>query len=186
MDGPVIRWTVNDIFKGNNRLFISYHVVCSGFYALSPVGCLLGGALSGAGLFRPYPTVLSSMGTVGFGAGCLGMAIGASGLYSIANKGAAASPPWTNDGIQQRVDGLSHNFKVRVLDLSAWSGMAVAATTLVALGGPVKLGLASGTMGVVQALTLGSSIGSLAAFGCIYATLPKKDDDDDDGNDGGD
>jgi hypothetical protein len=182
MDGPVVRWTINDIFKGNNRLFLGYHVTTAGFDALAPIGCLLGGVMYGTGLFRqPYlsTSLLSSMGTVGLGVGCLGMTIGAAGMYSKASQGAAASPPWTDDGIQQRVDGLSHNFKVRVLDLSAWSGVAVAATTLVAVGGPAKLGFAAGTMGIVQALTIGSSLGSLSAFACIYATRPKMDDDDD-------
>jgi hypothetical protein len=197
MDGPVVRWTVNDLFKCNSdpRLYLGYHVVAAGFDALAPVGCLLGaGVWYGGGasrLFlsrRPYPptttttSLLSSMGTFGFGAGCLGMMLGAAGMYDKARQGAAASPlPWTNDGIQQRVDGLSHNFKVRILDLSAWSGVAVAATALVAMGrgSAVKLGFSAGTRGVVEALTIGSSLGSLSAMACIYATLPKMDDDDD-------
>jgi hypothetical protein len=178
MDGPSVKWTVADLFKSDPKLFMKYHVTSSGFHAATPFGCLLGGVLYGAGV-RRLPTALAMMGTGGIVAGCGGMILGYSMMSKIATKGENASPPWTDDGIQNRVDGLSHNFKARVLDLSAWSGTGLAAGALAVAGGPAKLGLSAGALGVLQALTLGSTLGSLGAFGCIYSMLPKKSDRDD-------
>jgi len=96
-----------------------------------------------------------------------------------ARQGESASPPWNDEGIQQRVDGLSHNFKVRVLDLSAWAGVGVAAGAMVLAGGPKKFKFSPGILGVMQGLSLGSALGSLGAIGCIFSTRPKFDEDED-------
>lgn len=176
MDGPVIKNTVADLFKSNAKSAVIYHVMSTPFAVFNTIGVPLGGGLYGLG-FRPFSSALAMMGTTGLVAGCGGMLLGLAGMSAIAAKGEAASPPWTDDGIQQRVDGLSHNFKVRVLDMSVWGGVGLAAGALVLAGGPSKLVLSGGTLGVMQALSLGSAIGGLGAFGCIYSTLPPKDDE---------
>jgi hypothetical protein len=178
MDGPVVKWTIADIFTSNNNLFMTYHVMGAGWDIFAPVGSMLGGALYGAKVYRPQPKLLASMGEVGFVLGCCGMVLGYTRMKMTAAKGEAASPPWTEDGVQNRVDGLRHNFMVRVLDLSAWSGMGVASAAMVGFGGPTSLGLSTGAVGVIQGLTLGSSLGSLGAIGCLFATKPKNDDEE--------
>mmetsp|Transcript_25909 Transcript_25909/g.61003 ORF Transcript_25909/g.61003 Transcript_25909/m.61003 type:complete len:192 (+) Transcript_25909:145-720(+) len=167
MDGPAVKWTIADLFAVNNNLFMTYHVMGAGWDALTPVGSVLGGVLFGTNLYRPYPGLLASMGTVGFGVGCAGMALGLAKMSHTASQGENASPPWNKDGVQNRVDGLKHNFMVRVMDLSAWSGMGLAAAAMVGFGGPANLGLAKGSIGVVQGLALGSTLGGFGAFGCI-------------------
>lgn len=177
MDGPVVKYTVNDLFKNNPKLFITYHAMTTPLVLFNTVGVVVGGGLYGLGL-RPYSSALSMMGTTGSIAGCGGMLLGLAALTSIAQNGEAASPPWNDDCVQMRVDGLSHNFKVRVWDVSLWSGMGLATGALLLAGGPAKLKLSGGTLGVVQALSLGSAVGSLGALVSIYSTLPTKDEDD--------
>jgi hypothetical protein len=76
-------------------------------------------------------------------------------------------------GIQARVDGLSHNFKVRILDKSVWSGIGLATGCLVLVGGPKNVELNGRMLGIAQALVLGSSVGSLGALACIASTAMK-------------
>lgn len=182
MDGPIVHWTVADLFKSDKKTFMKYHVMESGYGALTPVGTILGGIIYGVGV-RPFPSALQMMGTTGLVTGVAGMILGLTRMNKVAAQGENAPLPWTDDGIQNRVDGLSHNFKVRILDLSVWSGMGIAAGALVLAGGPVKLGLSKGVGGILQALSLGTAVGSLSAFGCIYSTIPKIDKDDDDDDD---
>lgn len=181
MDGPIVRWTVADLFKSDKKTFMKYHVMESGYGALTPVGTILGGIVYGVGV-RPFPSALQMMGTTGLVTGVAGMVLGLTRMNKVAAQGETASPPWTDDGIQNRVDGISHNFKVRILDLSVWSDMGLAAGALVLAGGPVKLGLSKGVGGILQALSLGTTVGSLSAFGCISSTIPKIDRNNDNGN----
>ena len=179
MDGPVVTTTVADWFQENARVAVTYHVVSAGFASLTPIGAAVGGALWYSGLYKPFPTALPMLGTAGLVAGGAGMALGYFGMRAVASQGADASPiPWTEDGIQQRVNGLSHNFKVRVLDLSLWSGMGLATGAMLFAGGPASLGLSSGTLGVLQGLSLGAAAGTLGAIGCVIATRQIEDKDD--------
>jgi len=181
MDGPVIQHTVADLFDINDKTFLTYHVASAGFDVVGTVGCLLGGALYGLGLYRPFPSALAMMGTTGLIGNGLGMCLGLGKMASIASKGDAAQPlPWNEDGIHQRRDGLKHNFKVRVLDQSAWLGYGLAAGVLLYAGGPSKLKLSPGVLGVGQALNLGASLGVLGAVGRVWSTMPPKDTEDDD------
>jgi len=189
MDGPVIQHTVADLFQFNSRLFMTYHVSSAGFQALGTVGSLVGGALYGVGLLlhRPFlPTVWAVMGTSGLVGGAAGAGLGLSGMAATAAQGPAATPvPWTDEGIQQRVDGLRHNYLVRVMDRSLRMGVGLAAGALLYAGGPSKLKLSSGWLGVGQALSLGSTVGMLGAVGCIWSTerLSSKDFEEEDGSD---
>ena len=180
MDGPVIPWTIGDTVQqvAGNRVFITYHAVITPWALATPVGCAVGAGLYATKLSSSF---LQSMATTGLIFGGLGVTVGMALRTRLAMQGekATAKIPWNDEGIQQRVDGLSHNFKVRVLDLSAWNGLAAATASLVVLGGPVPMGLASGTWGVVQALTLGSSLGSLGGISCIYSGMDRDDFDDD-------
>jgi len=192
MDDPVVPWTVADTVRhmAGNRAFMTYHVMMTPWALGTPVGCVLGAGIYGVQTLlsssRPSSSVLQSMATTGLVVGGLGVTVGLTRriMLGIQGEKAQAKIPWTADGIQQRVDGLSHNFLVRVLDLSAWNGLAAATASLVVLGGPVPLGLAAGPWGVVQALTLGSSLGSLGGIGCVYsvksAAKAALDDNDDD------
>ena len=115
------------------------------------------------------------MGSASLAAGGVGMLMGLGGMQSIARKGEKASPPWNEDGIRNRVDGLSHNFKVRVIDLSVWSGIGLAIVALIGIGGPIRMKLSPGALGAMQAVGLGSAMGSMGAIGCILSTTPNND-----------
>eukprot|EP00970_Alexandrium_tamarense_P013598 scaffold3523_cov194-Alexandrium_tamarense.AAC.1 len=179
MDGPQVKWTPGDVFASNPSTFMTYHVMTAGYDAFTPLGAAAGAALYGL-RFRSLPSVYAMMGFTGLIAGGIGMAVGLGGMQQKAQLGEKASPPWNEEGIQQRVDGISHNFKVRVLDLSVWSGAGLGLVTAIVAGGPTRLRLSSGVLGVLQAVSLGSALGSLSAFGCIYATAPKDVGDDED------
>jgi hypothetical protein len=183
MDGPVVKTTVADIFKPFPTLFLTYHSMESGFGYLSLVGALTGGASHYIARNRPFPHAIQTIGTGSVIGGCVGMALGLAAVAGIASKGPEASPPWTMEGKQQRIDGLSHNFKVRVLDLGVWSGLSFAAGTLAVMGGPMKLRFSAGPLGVAQALCIGSAAGSILSIGCVAyheSKLLQDDDDDDD------
>jgi hypothetical protein len=169
MDGPSISWTVADLFKVNNKLFMTYHVTASGCDYLAPLGCAVGAlALPNISRFSNL-TRLQAAGTGGLMLGGTGMGLG---LIAMINIATSKNPriPWDDDGIQMRVDGLSHNYRVRALDLGVWLGVAAAGATLVYAGGPTKLGLSPGNFGKMQALALGSAVGSVGANVFISAT----------------
>lgn len=184
MDGPTVPWTVADLFVKNPQVAMAYHVAGAGYDVLTPVGVLVGGLLSFTPL-RKNSTPLRMMGTCGLIAGCTGMTVGLLGMVATAKKGDEASPPWNEEGIQQRVNGLRHNYKVRVLDRGVWLGIAAAGGLLVVTRSPARMGLHPSMLGILQALSLGSAVGSVASMACIYASIvdndyPKYDDDDDD------
>jgi hypothetical protein len=109
------------------------------------------------------------MGTSGLVAGGVGAACGLALVANAARKGESNAPlPWNDECIQMRVDGLSHNFAVRVMDLSAWSGLGVAAGLLL-LKSPAAFAPAfsPGALGTLQFLTLGAAAGSLGGIACV-------------------
>jgi hypothetical protein len=179
MDGPVVRATVQDLLQSYPYLSLTYHCATTGSFLLNTVGVAIGAGLYGCGIHRlpllaAAPSWAALSGTTGCALGGVGMAAGLAALAGISRKGENATPiPFTNDGVQQRVDGLRHNYMVRLVDLSCWSGMGLAATALVVAGGPAKLQLSVGTLGVMQALSLGSALGGLGAFGCLYSLRRK-------------
>lgn len=162
-----VKATLGDLFKSHPKFFLTYHVLDAGYDVLTPLGVALGGAAFYGLGYKPYPTALATMGTAGIIGGSTGMLLGCTRLIGTAIKGDKASPPWNDQGIQQRVDGLSHNFNIRVLENSVWGGVGVAAACMYAAGGPQKLGLSPGVLGVVQGLSLGSAAGSVSGFTCI-------------------
>ena len=167
MDGPTVPWTVADLTKVNNKLFMTYHVMASGYDYLTPLGCAIGAALPFVPRFASVPR-LQAMGNAGLIAGGTGMGLGLFLMGRIASSNPAT--PWNEEGIQQRVNGLSHNYRVRGMDLGVWLGIAAAGAAMVANGGPVKLGLAHGALGAMQGVALGSAIGSVSAAVVIAAT----------------
>lgn len=170
MEDARIPWTVADLFRGNDKLFVLYHAMGTSWDLSTPVGCVVGAGLHVVSSSAATSSFLQTVGTTGLGVGCLGMLAGAALLVQKASQGAALTPiPWTDEGIQQRAVALSRNFNVRVLDFNAWSGMAAGALVMVGTGGPTALGMAPGALGVLQTLTLASSAGSLVAMACIYA-----------------
>lgn len=173
MNDPVISKTVADLFKGYPYMFITYHVMSSGYNLFTPIGALFDGAAHAIHGVRKGPTALQTMGSTGLIAGCAGMTLGLAALINAASKGDKASPPWTIEGRQQRVDGLSRNFKVRALDLGVWSGIVFATGTLFFFGGPQVVRLSPGALGVAQGISLGSAIGSLASVGFILLQTSK-------------
>lgn len=192
MDGPKVPYTVHDMLLSNPKAFLTYHVMSTPFFLFNTMGSVVGAGLYGIGL-RTIPARLiapafitsstSRLAVVtsatGLTFGCLGTLLGVAALSRVAMKGEDATPiPYNDEGVQQRVNGLSHNFMVRVVDLSCWSGMGIAATALLIAGGPSKLKLCTGTLGVVQALSLGSALGGLGALGCLYSMRMKGEDDE--------
>jgi hypothetical protein len=169
MDGPAVSWTMADLTKVNNKLFLTYHVMTSGYSYLTPLGCAIGAiALPYASKFSNL-TRLQAAGTGGLIGGGTGMTLG---LLAIGRIASSKNPklPFDKDGIQMRVDGLSHNYHVRALDLGVWLGIAAAGATLVYAGGPTKLGLSPGTFGNMQAIAFGSAVGSAGANLVFAAT----------------
>jgi hypothetical protein len=188
MDGPAVSYTVHDLFRSNPKLFLTYHVASTPFDVFNTIGVILGTGLYGCGVRAPAAVVAQAgntsavaimSSTTGLTLGCIGMVLGLTKLSMIASQGENATPiPYNDDGIQQRVNGLSHNFMVRIIDLSCWSGMGLAATALIVAGGPSNLKLSTGTLGIFQALSLGSALGGLGAFGCLYSVHRRNKMDD--------
>mmetsp|Transcript_15311 Transcript_15311/g.33296 ORF Transcript_15311/g.33296 Transcript_15311/m.33296 type:complete len:208 (+) Transcript_15311:159-782(+) len=183
MDGPTVKWAVNDLLAFNSRLFMAYHVALSGWDYMVPFGTIIGGMLYGVG-YRPLPA-LQLMGNTGLGFGVFGMCAGLGLMTKTAMAGKGHSGlAWDDDGIQTRVDGLRHNFMVRVMDNGAWNGIILAAGAMAVAGGPKAMGLGAGKMGVLQGLVLGSAIGSLGGIGCVsYTKRSESNDFDDDKED---
>ncbi len=192
MDGPKVPFTVYDVFRSSPKSFLTYHATSTAFFVFNTMGSVIGAGLYGLG-FRTVParliapTLMASStsslavmtSTTGLAFGCIGIVLGIGKLSQIAMKGENATPiPYNDEGVQQRVNGLSHNFMVRLLDLSCWSGIGLAATVLLLAGGPSKVKLCAGTLGAVQALSVGSAIGGLGAFGCLYILRMKDKDEE--------
>ena len=70
---------------------------------------------------------------------------------------------------------LQQGFKVRVIDLSVWSGIGLAIVALIGIGGPIRMKLSPGALGAMQAVGLGSAMGSMGAIGCILSATPNND-----------
>jgi hypothetical protein len=170
MDGPSVRWTVNDLAAFNNKFFLTYHCMGAGYDFLSPVGCLVGLALP----FTKYSkfasmTSLQAAGTGGIVAGTAGMALG---LAAVVGKAYSSNPeglPMDDEGIEQRVNGLKHNYIVRSMDRGVWLGVAMGGAMAYA-GGPAKLGFSSGLLGGMQALGVASGVASVLTMGYVSAT----------------
>jgi hypothetical protein len=179
MDGPVIKFTMADLLKSNPKVLLAYHAMITPFGIFNTAGVLLGGALYGVGV-RRLPSALAMMGTTGIIAGTAGMALGLSALASKAQKGEEAEPPWNADGIEQRVNGLSHNYKVRAMDLGVWCGSSLALGALLVNGGaaPPSLKLSAGRLGLLQSLSLGSFVGVSCAMGNIYSVFYRSSNDE--------
>ena len=173
---PSIPYTPFDTLTSKNAL--TYHVIQSGYSAFNPLGVAAGGILHTVGLYRRPPSILASMGSLGIASGALGILVGLGGLSSISKKGEKATPKWNEDGISQRVEGLRTNFNVRVIDVSTWIGAGLSVVALVGARGPTGLRLSPGFMGVMQAVGLGTALGSVGAIGCILATTPKEDNEE--------
>jgi hypothetical protein len=169
MDGPSIPFAPNDIFKFNNSLFLLYHVMGSGYDYMTPLGCAIGTfAVPLIPKFKDL-TKLQAAGTGACIAGGAGMGLGVLAMANIATK-KSSKLPWDEGGRQNRVDGLSHNYRVRALDLGVWLGIAAAGATVAYKGGTTPLGLSSGTLGKLQAVGLGSAAGSVLSIIFVAAT----------------
>jgi hypothetical protein len=171
MDGPSVRWTVNDLAAFNNKFFLTYHCMGAGYDFLSPVGCLVGLALP----FTKYSkfarmTSLQAAGTGGIVAGTAGMALGLAAVVGKAYSSNAEGLPMDNEGIEQRVNGLKHNYIVRSMDRGVWLGVAAMGGAMAYAGGPAKLGFSPGLLGGMQALGVASGVASVLTMGYVSAT----------------
>ena len=80
--------------------------------------------------------------------------------------------PFDDAGIQNRVDGMCHNYRVRAMDLGVWLGIISAGGTLAYNGGnPTYLGFSAGTLGRLQVVGLGSAAASILTSAYISATI---------------
>ena len=161
-----VKHTIGDLLKSHPKFFLTYHVLDAGYDILTPLGVVIGGAAYYGLGFKPFDTPLATMGTAGLVGGSTGMLLGTLRLI----KTAATADNWNETGIEKRVDGLSHNFKIRVLENSVWGGLGLAAAALYVAGGPQKVGFSPGALGVAQGLSLGSAVGSVAGMACIAST----------------
>lgn len=176
-DGPKIQHTLGDLFRAHPTAFMAYHVSTTPFAIFNTLGVVLGGGLYyGLGL-RGGPSVLAAMGTAGSVAGCAGAMLGLWGMAQAVQKGNTATPiPWNDVGIQQRVDGLSHNYKVRALDVGLWSGIGLAVGAVLWSRGTILSAwrLNPGSRGVVQAVSLGAALGTVGGMGSILVAMPTR------------
>ncbi|KAG7362713.1 hypothetical protein IV203_026073 [Nitzschia inconspicua] len=169
MDGPSVSFAPNDLLKFNNNLFLLYHVMGSGYDYLTPIGCIIGGlALPMIPKFKDL-TRLQAAGTGAIYAGGAGMGLG---FLALMNARSKKEPkfPFDEAGMQNRVDGLTNNYRVRCMDLGVWLGVIAAGATLAYKRDPTMLGLSSGTFGRVQAVGLGSATASVLTNVYIAAT----------------
>lgn len=171
MDGPSVPFAPNDLLTFNNDLFLTYHVMGSGYNYMTPVGCLIGSvALPLLPKFQNL-TRLQAAGTGAIYAGGAGMTLG---LLAMLKHRTAKEPkmPFDQAGMQNRVDGLRHNYRVRCMDVGVALGVVAAGATLAYKGGgnPTTLGLSAGTMGTLQAIGLGSAAASVLTNVYIGAT----------------
>jgi hypothetical protein len=176
MDGPSVRWTVNDLAAFNNKFYLTYHCMGAGYDFLSPLGCLVGLALP----FTKYSkfasmSSLQAAGTGGIVAGTAGMALGLAAVVGKAYSSSTSNPeggglPMNDEGIEQRVNGLKHNYIVRSMDRGVWFGVAAMGGAMAYAGGPAKLGFSSGLWGGMQALGVASGVSSVLTMGYVSAT----------------
>ena len=80
--------------------------------------------------------------------------------------------PFDADGLQNRVDGMSHNYRIRAMDLGVWMGVLAAGGVLAYNGcNASNLGLSPGTLGQLQAIGLGSASASVLTMMYVSATM---------------
>jgi hypothetical protein len=80
--------------------------------------------------------------------------------------------PFDDAGIQNRVDGMCHNYRIRAMDLGVWMGILAAGGVLAYKGCDAStLGLSTGTLGQLQAIGLGSASASVLSMLYISATI---------------
>lgn len=160
MDGPSVAFAPNDIFKFNNKMVVLYHVMGSGYDYMTPIGCLVGAAaIPLIPKYREF-TRLQAAGTGAIIAGFAGMGLGGLAMLSTMSM-KEPRLPFDEAGWQQRVDGLSHNYRVRAMDVGVWLGVAAGATAVAFHGGPTPLRLSPRTLGTLQAIGLGSAGASI-------------------------
>jgi hypothetical protein len=175
MDGPTIPFTVADIVYNTSSpaASVTYHVVSNGFVSFTAFGNVLGVAAYGMGM-RKYP-LLVTMGTASLGFGAFGSFFGYMGLHFAKQANNPDFPPWDTEGTEMRANGMHHNFRVRLLDAGAWSGIGAAAGTLLLTGwSPARLGYSAGKLGIAQVLSQGCAIGSTLAMVGIYLDKQKQ------------
>ena len=160
-----IPWTIADLFAEPPALAVFYHSIGTPYDILTPTGAIFG-AFAHPLVFSssPFWEVVANGGlTVGFTV----MASGAIACARVALKGEQASPPWDAQGIADRKLRLKANHSIRALDAGVWTGTFAGAALAAIVGGPAQLGLSDGTIGVLQALCLGSIAGSILTMGTI-------------------
>lgn len=154
----LVVWTVADVFSSQPLSALVYHVMSAPYALASPVGAIVGACY---GLLTHQENILQSMANGSLALGIVGTMVGLSGLVYTAKQGEQVSPPFTPDGILDRRDRLKVNYVARVLDRSVWIGVVAAAAAALT---PLELGLAPGTLGFVQALALGSTVGGVVGL----------------------
>jgi hypothetical protein len=178
MDDPQVKWTIADIFASPPRLAMVYHVMGTSYDVFNPVGAIAGSLFGTVSLLRNKSAaidaasksrmLLKSIANGGLIGGALGITLGLAALYGKSRQGEKLEPlPWNEDGIQTRVSGIRHNYKIRTLDLYVWSGIAVGAlshSVRNTMNRP-KVGLS-----LLQAISLGSTVGSISGIATIVST----------------
>ena len=176
MDGPYVKYTVNDLFSFHNTAYLTYHCMGAGYDMLSPVGCIVGGiGLPYMSRFKDL-TRLQAIGTGGIIGGTFGMGLGLLALVGI-SQSKNPKIPFDKDGIEQRVNGLKYNYFVRCLDLGVWLGIVGGAGGMLMYNGGFnnatlsKVGLSSGKLGYLQAIGLAS--GTASVLSNVYVKMTK-------------
>lgn len=149
-DSRSVGWTVANLFWVNDSLLVFYHAAGVAWDNLVPLGAAAGLLAHVTGLYQPFPVALQSTGMAAYYTGLSVMALGVVKQFSLDNP---------ND-ISVFANELRNDYDKRVMDQSVWIGCGVAGAVLITAGGPVSVGLASGTTGVLQGLCLGSVGGS--------------------------
>ena len=103
MDGPSISWTVADLTKFHNGVFLSFHVMGSGASYMSLLGSAVGFAALPLTAKFANLTRLQAAGTGALYGGTAGAGLG----FTLMTAKVATGDDFDKEGMQRRVDGLS-------------------------------------------------------------------------------
>jgi len=174
----IIPWTYADILPkigASPTVIMTYHAPVMGFYVGALAGSVMG-TLVGVTPLVKHPIIVSA-GTGGTIGSVAGMILGSALLYNTSRMGenTASGVPWNEEGIADRSERVQKNNNVRAIDLGAGTGMIIVLGSMVLSGyAPARVGLSKGPLGIFQAATLGSAVGSLVTTLAVSQKMKDK------------
>lgn len=184
-ENNIVPWTVADIFRDNDTLFLLYHSMGTSWDLGTLIGTMLGILVFAIrwSLRNPEKDYENKVPSLWYHVAHYSLLTGGLGLLGgflwflhkascpntvlIPTTSANNDPPlpWNDVARRNRVYRLVRNTTVRLLDKNVWAGMAIAGAVVIVFGHPSQMiGLSKGFLGVLQFLALGSTVGSAVAL----------------------